>query len=94
MNNFKCIGVGLAVCSMVFGLIAARYWYRSSVVKVDPGWTAKNPQPVDPQLIQMDWNSATLKAIQKSSDLNKVAALWTAISVGLGGLSGIIGSVG
>jgi hypothetical protein len=94
MNNAKCIGVGLAVCSLAFGLIAARYWYRSSVVKVDPGWTAQNPQPVDPQRIQMDWNSATLEAIQKSSNLNKMAALWTAVSVGLGGLSSIIGSLG
>jgi hypothetical protein len=93
MNNAKCIGIGLAVCSLVFGLIAAYYWYQSSIVKADPGWTSQNPEPVVPEIRQMVWNSAILKAIQISSDLNKTAAIWTALSVGLGGLSSIIGSV-
>jgi hypothetical protein len=28
----KCVSIGLAVCALVSGLIAAAYWYRSSKI--------------------------------------------------------------
>jgi hypothetical protein len=45
-----------------------------------------------PELRQMAWNAAILTASQKSADLNRIAALWTALSVALGGAVSIIGS--
>jgi hypothetical protein len=37
----RCVSIGLAVCGFVSGLVAAFYWYQSSIVKVDPGWLDK-----------------------------------------------------
>jgi hypothetical protein len=88
----RCVSIGLAVCGLVSGLVAAFYWYQSSIVKVDPGWT-ENPEPVVPDLRQMAWNSAVLTAITKSADLNKTASLRTALTVALGGAASIIGSL-
>jgi hypothetical protein len=93
MNYMKCISIGLAVCSLVFGLVAAFYWYRSSTVKPDPGWTRENPEPVVPEIRQMVWNSAILTAVTVSADLNKLAAIWTALSVALAGAASIFGSL-
>jgi hypothetical protein len=89
----KCVSIGLAVGALATGLIAAWFWYRSSIVQPDPGWSVANPEPVIPELRQMAWNTAILAANTKSSDLNKTAALWTALSVALSGAASILGSL-
>jgi hypothetical protein len=89
----KCVSISLAVCALVSGLVAAFYWYQSSIVKADPGWTRDNQEPVVQELKQMAWNSAILAASTTSADLNKTAALWTALSVALGGVANIVGSL-
>jgi hypothetical protein len=89
----KCVSIALAVGALVSGLIAAFYWYKSSNVDIDPGWTVEHPEPVVPELKQMGWNSAMMNAITTSATLNKTAALWTALSVALGGASTIVGSL-
>jgi hypothetical protein len=87
------VNIGLAVCALGSGLIAAWYWYQSSAIQPDPGWTTQNPEPVDQELRQIAWNTAMLDAMTKSAGLNKVAALWTAVSAGLGGMASIVGSL-
>jgi hypothetical protein len=93
MNSSKCVSIGLAVCSVIFGLIAAFYWYQSSIVKPDPGWSVENPEPVVPEIKHMVWNSAILTAVTTAADLSKIAAIWTALSVALGGAASIVGSL-
>ena len=89
----KCASIALAVCAVVTGLIAAYYWYQSSKVQIDPGWTAEHPEPVVVELRQMDLNVAIYKWAETAASLNKAAALWTALSVALAGASSIVGSL-
>jgi hypothetical protein len=41
----------------------------------------------------MAWTAATLKALNEAAALNKVAASWTAVSVGLSAASTILGAL-
>ena len=96
-------GIALAISSLVVGLLAARYWYKSSQVPPDPGWSSGDPQdpddaqrpmePVDRVQANEDWIVAVLDASQKSADLNKKAAILTAWAVVLGGLSAVVDSL-
>jgi hypothetical protein len=56
----RSVSIGLAVCALVSGLVAAFRWYQSSIVKIDPGWTRDAPEPVIPQLRQMAWDLAMM----------------------------------
>ncbi len=66
---------------------------RSSKVNPYPDWTMENPEPVDPELKQMALNSAMMTAMTTAAELNKTAALWTTLSVALGGAASIVGSL-
>jgi hypothetical protein len=88
----KTISIVLATVALVTGLIAAQYWYRSSKVAIDPGWSGPT-EPVLPELQQMGWTVAILKAARDVGDLNKTASLWTATSVAFGAASAIIGAL-
>jgi hypothetical protein len=89
----KWIVIAFAASALVTGLKAAYHWYESSMVQIDPGWTFENPEPFVPELKQMQWNGAIIDAASRSASLNKVAAQWSAASVFLGAISGIIGSL-
>ncbi len=86
----KATSIVLAVCALITGLVAAWKWYEASKVYPKPNWKF---EPVDPTLKAMSWDAATLEAFDRAGKLNAVAALWTAISVGLGSTSSIIGSL-
>lgn len=88
----KCASIGLAVCVVVTGLIAAYHWYQSSLVQIDPGWTTLHPEPLDEQRRQMDLNVAVNRWATAATKLNKTAALWTALSVALSGAASIVGA--
>lgn len=83
----KSISIALAFVTMVVGLKAAWEWYKASKVTITPDWPV---EPGDSQLSEMGWLAATMKAINTSSDLNKTAAIWTAIAVCLGAISSFI----
>jgi len=94
----KFASIVFAFGAFVTGLIAARYWYRSTQVVIDPGWSLPGMggyiEPVDPELRQLDMNVATDKAFQSASELNKIASYWTAASVALSGVSSVLGAFG
>lgn len=54
----------------------------------------RTPEPVDPELQQMNAISATWDAVTEAAKLNKEAAAWTAVSVILSALSATAGAVG
>lgn len=85
------VGNVLALSALVTGLLAAFYWYKSSNIEVDPGWTPTNPEPVIQEHRDAAWRTATLRAMTESAKLNKKASLWTALSVALSGASAVIG---
>jgi hypothetical protein len=82
--------VTFAIGALVCGLIAASYWYRSSVVetKLDSDF-----EPVVEELRNRAWFSAIMRAATTSANLNKIAARWTAAVVVLGSASSISGSL-
>jgi hypothetical protein len=66
------IGQGLT------GLWAAYMWLKASRIIPAPNWHA---EPGEVVLSQQGWLFALAEAYRKSSDLNRKAALWTALSV-------------
>jgi len=87
----KAASVTLAICALFTGLLAAWYWYKSSVVKVVPktdrrfgGGMATAPAP---------WVAGAMDAFAEAARLNKNASLWTAASVLLGAFSNVAGTL-
>jgi hypothetical protein len=80
----------LAITACATGIVAAVYWYRASAVKVAPatknlivgGGMATGTEP---------FLTGVINATKEASALNRIAAIWTALSVGLSGISTMIG---
>ncbi|MES2056274.1 MAG: hypothetical protein V4564_10070 [Pseudomonadota bacterium] len=80
----KSLALGLAVVAFLAGLRAAYLWYRASRVQIVPMWGVDGRvEPVDPHLAQAEWIVALLETASKSGDLNRRAAIWTAVAVAL-----------
>ena len=109
MTMMKWISFGLGILASVTGFVAAVYWYRSSKVGLKPIWgglDARSKQeipvreirtlgfePVDPLFSQMGWLAGLMQTVGESADLNKRAALWTAVSVALAAGSSVLGMI-
>lgn len=81
----------LALAALITGLLAAWKWYKASGVEIIPVWqqmgVIERPGG-DPE----GWVVGIMQAAQESSSLNQTAALWTAVSVALSGLSAVFSS--
>jgi len=84
--------IPLGIVSLVFGLIAAWYWYRASKVAIEPKF-----HELSEDVHEVDFNWALVKAImiaaQQSSALNRSAALWTAAAVLLSGATTLLSTL-
>lgn len=92
----KLAGITLAFGALVTGLVAAWYWYQSSRIQVEPIWPEGGLGPVEPgerMDAEAGWIGGTLAANSKSAELNAKAAIWTACSVLLAGLSSILSAL-
>lgn len=86
------IALGFAMGGLVFGLVAAWYWYRSTRVAIDP--LNDDPDaimPVVPELEQLAWLAAQFRANQEVGRLNTIAATLTAVAVVFSTASSVIG---
>lgn len=85
-----------ALMAFFTGMIAAWRWLQSSQVPVDPGWRLPGEgggiEPLDESGKAMGWSLAATQAFSTASELNRKAALWTATSVLLGGISSAVGN--
>jgi len=82
----------LAIIAAVTGLVAAWKWYRASQVEIIPLWQQLGV--IEPPGGDTNgWVMGILQASQKSAELNKTAAIWTAVSVFFGCLSALAGSL-
>ena len=76
----------------ISGLWAAWLWYKASEVKIVPLWARLGAsEPADPETSRGHWIDGLIEAANLSASLNKLAALWTGISIGAASLSGFIG---
>ena len=87
----KITSIMLAAVAAIAGLIAAGFWLRASKVPIKPMWGGV--EPGDERLSQMGWTMGMMQGFSISGDLNAKAARWTAVSVGLAGISRVIGSL-
>jgi len=83
------VAVGLSVASLGCGLIAAWYWYKASKIPFTPSYD-KLPDDVSDIDFHGALVTAVMLAVGKAGALNRLAALWTAASVVLGGSAGLI----
>lgn len=81
----RILGLILAAISTIAGLVSARFWYLSSKIKTSPAWEPDITG--DPGKNQMAWVTGTMIALNKSGALNKVAAIWAALAIGVGAIS-------
>jgi hypothetical protein len=79
----KTLHTILEVLSVGSGFVGAIYWYRSSRVEIIPFTKITG----DPDLEHHGWTVATMQAFSKSAEFNKIAAIWSAITVLTTGLS-------
>jgi len=80
------------VASLICGLVAAGQWYRASRITVAP---KLSELPDDVHEIDFNWEliRAIMVAGRETSSLNKVAALWTAAAVLLGGATSLLSTL-
>lgn len=85
----KFLAVGIALAALICGLVAAWYWYKASKVPFAPNY---DELPAD--VSDIDFHgalvTAVMIAVQKAGALNRLAALWTAAAVVLGGAASLI----
>ncbi len=75
------------------GVYAARLWYLSSKLYVRPIWEkCGGIEPGVPSASNSGWIAGILEASSESAELNRRAALWTAVSVGLSAAVTVIGT--
>ncbi len=83
------IALLFGIASLVCGLIAATQWYRASKIVVKP-----NLFELSDDVHETDFNWELIRAImmagRETSTLNKIAALWTAAAVLLGGATSLL----
>ena len=88
-DPMNVIAILFGVASLVCGLIAAAQWYRASKVAVQP-----NLFELSDDVHETDFNWELIRAIliagRRTSTLNRVAALWTAAAVLLGGTTSLL----
>lgn len=88
----KTMAIAFGVIALGCGLIAAWYWYKATRILFEPEFW-KLPDDVS----ESDFNWTLVKAIMvathKTAELNRLAALWTATAVVLGGTSNLLGAL-
>jgi hypothetical protein len=84
--------VGMGTVALICGLVAAWYWYKGSKIRFEPKF-----HELSDDVTETDFNWALVRAIMtalnETGALNRIAALWTAASVVLGGLTSLIGTL-
>ncbi len=89
----KWTSLGFALIAFSAGLRAALLWYRASKVEIVPMWVEDGRmEPLDMGLSHLEWIVAILKSQNKAGDLNRVAAVWTAISIGFSAVATLVGA--
>ena len=84
----KILSVVLSIMGFVSGMIAAHYWHAASRVAVSPAWELDIRGDVCKNI--MGWVAGNMIAFKKSGELNRRAALWTAVAVVLSMVGGVL----
>lgn len=89
----KVAAMVLAMITLLAGTRAAYVWHQASRVQVVPMWVEQGRmEPLDGQA-QSEWIVAIIDYANRSGDLNRRAAAWTAIAVLLSTVSAVISAL-
>jgi len=86
-STMKIIELSLTILAAISGFVAAYFWMRSALVPITP---PGDFEPVEQADKAEWWTVGIMDAFQKSAALNKKAAAFTAISVTLAAIAGIV----
>ncbi|HEV2299008.1 MAG TPA: hypothetical protein VGR72_10875 [Candidatus Acidoferrales bacterium] len=85
----------MQIASIVFillgsltGFRAVYWWKKASEVPIEPGELAESGEQ---EIQQNGWIGANTEAFTKSADLNRKAAKFTAVSLALSAVGGLLG---
>jgi hypothetical protein len=103
LESMKVFSILFAIAGLFAGLMGAYYWYASSTVPIER-WGGNEPVPFPEghqreemlnRTIAVDtlWLGGMFEAAQKTTRLNRKAALWTAVAVVLAGVSSVFSSL-
>ena len=94
MASLKLASIIVAIVAFIAGLRAAQIWHRASRVEIVPMWVSDgHMEPINQGQSQSQWTNAIIEAANKSSDLNRRAARWTAAAVALSTVSTLLGAL-
>jgi hypothetical protein len=85
----------LAVITAFVGFYAAKLWLQSSKISIVPTWVKCGgiEQGGGEAQSNSGWIAGIIEASEEAARLNQRAAQWTAVSVGLGAITTIIGAI-
>jgi len=81
------VNIAADTLAAISGLLAVKYWWQSSKVRIDPGWQT---EPGDDVAAMQGKISALMIAFWKAAALNTKAALWTGFAVAFAALSTVL----
>ena len=94
MALLKLASITIAIVAFIAGIRAAELWYKASRIQIVPMWVNDGRiEPVNPGQAQAEWIVAIIETANKSGDLNKRAARWTAAAVALSTVSTLLGAL-
>lgn len=100
MKSLNVFSILFAVTGLVTGLRSAWFWLLASHVEADPIWKGRGPEDGwswgetgEAEAVQDRLIFAMIEAQTKSSELNKVAAMWTAVTIVMGSVSAMLAAL-
>ncbi|HEX4067182.1 MAG TPA: hypothetical protein VHZ09_14260 [Acidobacteriaceae bacterium] len=100
MKSLNVFSILFAAIGLVTGLRSSWFWLQASHVEADPMWKGRGPEDAwgwgetgEADAVQDRLIFAMIDANTKSSELNKVAARWTAITIVMGSLSAMLAAL-
>jgi hypothetical protein len=85
--------VALALLASGSGGVGAWYWLRASRILPSPLWAKLGlMEPFSRHEANADWTVGIIEAASASATLNKKAAIWTGVAVGLGAFGNLAGA--
>jgi len=89
MNVMRCLSLAFAILALVTGLVAAFYWYRSSMITYPSELNGITPLG-GPTMV---FASPLVTALQECGRLNKIAAGCSAAAAFFASVSSFAGSL-
>jgi hypothetical protein len=89
----RIINLFLTLSTAICGLVAAIYWYLSSLpeANISSRVEASYNDAPGPHILEAQVNLYSVQGVlQKASRLNKLASIWSALAAALGAIASIV----